>query len=94
SLPAVKTMISSSNFITSNINFNSTKRPFIPNKSHIGALGHTNHSIDHVVGKIAEFLIGKVVEHGAETSIGMVLVSREAYGILTEDDFLLFEIGF
>ncbi|GKB93601.1 hypothetical protein Tco_0979738 [Tanacetum coccineum] len=63
-------------------------------KSHIGALGHTNHSIDHVVGKIEVFPISKAVEHVAETSIGMVIISHEAYGILTEDDFPLFKIGF
>ncbi|GJU50712.1 hypothetical protein Tco_1220267 [Tanacetum coccineum] len=61
-------------------------------KSHNDALGHTNHSIGDVVGKIKVLSSGKTVEHVAETSIGMLIISREAYGIFTEDDFPIFEI--
>ncbi|GKA74899.1 hypothetical protein Tco_0781277 [Tanacetum coccineum] len=63
-------------------------------KCHIGALGHTCHSFGNVVGKIKGFSNGKTVDHVPETSIGMVLVYPEAYGVLTKDDFLFFEIGF
>ncbi|GJT22050.1 hypothetical protein Tco_0891987 [Tanacetum coccineum] len=62
-------------------------------KSHIGNLGHTYHYIGNVVGKIKVFSNGKTLDHVAEISIGMVLVSREAYGIFTKDDFPFFEIG-
>nr|GEY26673.1 hypothetical protein [Tanacetum cinerariifolium] len=74
------------------LNKSSEKHPV--GKSHIGALGYTNHSIDDVVGKIEVLSNGKIVEHVAETSIGVVLVSHEAYGIFTEDDFSFFKIGF
>nr|GEX08796.1 hypothetical protein [Tanacetum cinerariifolium] len=63
-------------------------------KSHINALGHTYHSIGNVVGKIKVFSNGKTIDHLAETSIGMVLISREAYSVFTKDDFPFFKIGF
>nr|GEW41899.1 hypothetical protein [Tanacetum cinerariifolium] len=73
--------------------FNKSSEKHSTWKSHIGAPGHTNHSIDDVVGKIEMLSSGKTVEHVAKTSIRMVLVSREAYGIFTEDDFPFFKIG-
>ncbi|GJW13977.1 hypothetical protein Tco_0018110 [Tanacetum coccineum] len=63
-------------------------------KSHIGTFGHTYHSFGNVGCKIKVFSNGKTVDHVVEISIGMVLVSREAYGILTKDDFPFFKIGF
>ncbi|GJV37258.1 hypothetical protein Tco_1409735, partial [Tanacetum coccineum] len=48
-------------------------------KSHIGTLGHTYHPFGNVVGKIKGFSNGETVDHVAETSIRMVLVSGEAY---------------
>ncbi|GJV66117.1 hypothetical protein Tco_1476945 [Tanacetum coccineum] len=42
--------------------------------------------------KIKGFSNGETVDHVAETSIGMVLVSREAYDVLTKDDFLFLKI--
>ncbi|GKC97192.1 hypothetical protein Tco_1167467, partial [Tanacetum coccineum] len=46
---------------TNMLNKSSEKHPI--GKSHIGALGHTNHSIDDVVGKIEVLSSGKIVEH-------------------------------
>ncbi|GJR40762.1 hypothetical protein Tco_1216446 [Tanacetum coccineum] len=63
-------------------------------KSHIDALGHTYHSFGNVVGKIKGFSSGKTIDHVEETSIRVVLISREAYDVLTKDDFPFFEIGF
>nr|GEW69083.1 hypothetical protein [Tanacetum cinerariifolium] len=74
------------------INKSSEKHPI--GKCHIDDLGYTNHSFDNVVGKIEVLSSGKTLEHVAEISIGVVLVPCEAYGILTEDDLLFFEIGF
>ncbi|GJS50727.1 hypothetical protein Tco_0624089 [Tanacetum coccineum] len=71
-------------------NKSSEKHPI--RKSHIGALGYTSHSIDDVVGKIEVLSSGKTVEHVAETNIGVILVSCEAYGIFTENDFPFFEV--
>ncbi|GJR73629.1 hypothetical protein Tco_0085994, partial [Tanacetum coccineum] len=42
--------------------------------------------------KIKGFFNGETIDHVAGASIGMVLVSLEAYGVLTKDDFPFLEI--
>nr|GEW63084.1 hypothetical protein [Tanacetum cinerariifolium] len=44
--------------------------------------------------KIKVFSKGKTVDHVAEISTRMVLISLEAYSVLTKDDFPFFDIGF
>ncbi|GJY72705.1 hypothetical protein Tco_0476408 [Tanacetum coccineum] len=52
-------------------------------KCYIGTLGHTHHSVGDVVGKVERFSNGEAVEHVAQTSVRMVLVSSETYDIFT-----------
>ncbi|GJT98578.1 hypothetical protein Tco_1094096 [Tanacetum coccineum] len=61
-------------------------------KCHNIALGHTFHPFGNVVGKIERFFNGETIEHVGETSIRVILVSRETYDILTKDDFPFLEI--
>ncbi|GJU44783.1 hypothetical protein Tco_1202049 [Tanacetum coccineum] len=63
-------------------------------KCHIGTLGHTHHSVGDVVGKVEGFSNGEAVEHVAQTTVRMVLVLSETYGIFTQDDFPFLEIDF
>ncbi|GJR91677.1 hypothetical protein Tco_0215688 [Tanacetum coccineum] len=59
---------------------------------HVGTLSNTYHPFTNVVGKIKGFSNDEAVDHVAETSIGMILVSHEAYNVFTKDDFPFLEI--